>query len=69
MKNTRVINGHPYPKSYCRALTEAYIEGYSKSNSSGKLEVIHVVELEFDLNLKYEYRKHTELEPHLIRAQ
>lgn len=67
MKNTLVINGHPDPESYCRALTDAYIKGASASNA--KVEVIHIGELNFDLNLKYGYRKRTELEPDLLKAQ
>jgi len=67
MKNTLVINGHPDPESYCNGLARAYLEG--AKSVSGNVEVIHIGELDFNLNLKYGYRKRTELEPDLLKAQ
>jgi len=67
MKNILVINGHPDPESYNAALFAAYVKGTKESNSTVK--TINIGELDFDPNLKFGYRKRTELEPDLIEAQ
>lgn len=65
--NILVINGHPDPQSYCSALSEAYLEGASASNA--QVRSIDLSKIEFDPNLKFGYRKRTELEGDLIEAQ
>ncbi|PWW37156.1 MULTISPECIES: NAD(P)H-dependent oxidoreductase [Paenibacillus] len=65
--NILVINGHPDPQSYCKALSEAYVQGARKSGSS--VELIDLSHIQFNLNLQYGYRQRTELEPDLVRAQ
>ena len=62
-----VINGHPDPQSYCKALSESYTEGVRKSG--GTVEMIDLSEIEFNPNLRYGYRQRTELEPDLLKAQ
>lgn len=62
-----IINGHPDPQSYCKALSESYAEGVRKSD--GTVEMIDLSEIEFNPNLRYGYRQRTELEPDLLKAQ
>ncbi|WP_339305135.1 NAD(P)H-dependent oxidoreductase [Paenibacillus sp. FSL R5-0519] len=65
--NILVINGHPDPQSYCKALTEAYIKGVRRSGSS--VELVDLSHIQFNLNLQHGYRQRTELEPDLVKAQ
>ncbi|MGC5774548.1 NAD(P)H-dependent oxidoreductase [Paenibacillus pabuli] len=65
--NILVINGHPDPQSYCKALSDAYVEGARKSGSS--VERIDLSHIQFNPNLQYGYRQRTELEPDLVGAQ
>ncbi|MFM1655718.1 NAD(P)H-dependent oxidoreductase [Brevibacillus sp. B_LB10_24] len=62
-----VIIGHPDPESFCSALSHAYIEG-AKSKSAD-IRTINLSQISFDPNLKYGYRKRTELEEALKEAQ
>jgi len=66
-KKILVINGHPDKESFNFALSEAYQKGVEKSNA--KLEVINIRELDFNPNLQFGYRKRTELELDLLKAQ
>lgn len=66
MKQVLIINGHPDKESFNYALSEAYREGASKSN--GKITSFNIVDLEFNPNLQYGYRKRMELEPDLKDA-
>jgi putative NADPH-quinone reductase len=67
MKKILLINGHPDNESYNYALAEAYKKGASKSDA--ELREIQIRELDFNSNLQYGYRKRTELEPDLQKAQ
>ena len=67
MKKVLIINGHPNKQSFCNAITEAYYKG--SSFAGNKVEIIHLQELNFSLNLSYGYSQRTELEPDLIMAQ
>lgn len=62
-----IINGHPDPLSYCKALSESYADGVRQSG--GAVEMINLSEIEFNPNLRYGYRKRTDLEPDLLKAQ
>lgn len=66
-KKILIVNGHPDPQSYCKALSESYAEGARKSG--GTVEMIDLSEIEFNPNLRYGYRQRTELEPDLLKAQ
>jgi NAD(P)H dehydrogenase (quinone) len=66
MKNILIVQGHPDPESYCRALSDAYRIGAEQSGA--KVTEIIISDLEFNVNLKYGYRKRTELEPDLIES-
>ena len=66
-KRILLINGHPDPESYNAALSRAYLAG--ASSVGAEIEMINIGKLSFDPNLKYGYRKRTELEPDLLRAQ
>lgn len=66
MKQVLVINGHPDKQSFNYALSEAYILGAKKTNST--LTQINIADLEFNPNLKFGYRKRMELEPDLVDA-
>jgi len=65
--NILVIIGHPDPESYCSALSRAYIEGAAGRHV--QIRTIDLSQISFDPNLKYGYRKRTELEEELIEAQ
>ncbi len=66
MKNILIINGHPDKESFNYALSDAYIEGANKTNAV--LSQINIADLDFNSNLKFGFRKRTELEPDLIEA-
>lgn len=66
-KKILLINGHPDPKSFNRALSEAYKKG--ALTSGAPYREIHLADLQFNPNLQYGYRKRTELEPDLLQAQ
>lgn len=67
--NILVINGHPDTESYCSALAQAYSEGVAGSHPNVRVRRLNLNELEFEPNLKYGYRKRTELEDCLVQAQ
>ncbi len=62
-----LINGHPDKESYNHALAAAYMEG--AGNSGAEVQEINIGELDFNPNLGCGYRKRTELEPDLVKAQ
>ncbi len=66
MKKILIINGHPDPNSYNAALAQAYKSGAEMVSSV--IDEIRIADLNFDPNLKYGYRKRTELEPDLLKA-
>jgi len=66
MKQVLIINGHPDRHSFNYALSEAYIKGADKTNST--ISQINIAELEFNPNLKFGYRKRMELESDLVIA-
>lgn len=65
-KKVLVINGHPDKESFNYALSEAYLDGLSGSDS--QVELLNIADLDFNPNLKYGYRKISELEPDLLIA-
>ncbi len=65
-KKILVINGHPDVESFNQALSQSYIDGVKQSGSS--VHSINIRELDFNPNLKFGYRKRTELEPDLLNA-
>ncbi len=65
--NVLVIQGHPDEESYNVALGRAYIKGARAAGAA--VEELVVSELPFDPNLHFGYRKRTELEPCLLKAQ
>lgn len=67
MKKVLIINGHPDKESYNFALAKAYLKGARKSTEN--VELINIVDLDFNPNLKYGYRKRTELEQDLLETQ
>lgn len=62
-----IINGHPDKESFNWALADAYKKG--AITSGAEVKEIRIAALNFDVNLKYGYRKRTELEPDLVDAQ
>lgn len=66
MKHILIINGHPDKESYNFALSESYLKGASTTNAT--ITQINISDLKFNPNLKFGYRKRTELEPDLIHA-
>lgn len=67
MKNILIINGHPDKESYIAALSAAYLKGVQESEADVKN--INIIDLSFNPNLQYGYRKRTDLEPDLLDAQ
>lgn len=67
MKKILIINGHPDRESYNFALAQAYQKGVERSGAEHK--TLNISELTFNPNLQFGYRKHTELEPDLLKAQ
>jgi len=67
MKKILIINGHPDKESFNYSLSEAYIKGAQKSEAD--IKKINIRELNFNPNLEFGYRKRTELEPDLLKAQ
>ncbi|OUS73686.1 NADPH:quinone reductase [Paenibacillus sp. MY03] len=65
--NILIINGHPDSASFNAALADAYATG--ALGSGAQVRRLNLAELAFNPNLSFGYRKRTELEPDLIRAQ
>ena len=62
-----VLLGHPDPKSFNAALADAYVAGARRGGAD--VQRLNLGELDFDPNLRYGYRRRTELEPDLLEAQ
>lgn len=67
MKRILIINGHPDQESFNFGISDAYKKGALKSNA--QIDELNIRELNFNPNLQFGYRKRTELEPDLVRAQ
>lgn len=66
-KKILIINGHPDKESLCSIFAERYKQGADLTTSNCKL--VNLIDLNFDLNLHFGYRKRTELEPDLLQIQ
>jgi len=66
-KKILIVNGHPDAESYNFALAAAYKKGALAAGA--EVQEINIRELTFSPNLEYGYRKCTELEPDLLKAQ
>ncbi|PIB35334.1 NAD(P)H dehydrogenase [Reichenbachiella sp. 5M10] len=64
MKRILIVNGHPDKESFNYALAEAYQKGAAHAT----LDQLNLIDLVFDPNLNYGYRKRTDLEPDLKKA-
>jgi putative NADPH-quinone reductase len=62
-----IVYGHPDKESYNHALAAAYNSG--ALNSGAQVREIVIADLHFNPNLEFGYRKRTELEPDLVKAQ
>ena len=62
-----VILGHPDPESYNAALAEVYAE--EGAAAGAEVRTIALRTLDFNPNLRFGYRKRTDLEPDLVQAQ
>ncbi len=67
MKNILIINGHPDKQSFCNYLAESYLKGALEAGASAKL--VNLIDLNFNPNLSFGYRKRIEVEPDIIRMQ
>lgn len=63
MKNIVIINGHPDKESFNWALSESYHKGAIMTGA--RVEMINLIDIKFDPNLKYGYRIPYPLEPDL----
>jgi len=62
-----LINGHPSRESFCYALSQAYKQG--AQSVGAEVREINIGDLKFSPNLAHGYRKRTELEEDLLKAQ
>lgn len=62
-----LINGHPDRESFCSSLSQAYKQG--AQSAGAEVREINVGNLKFSPNLAHGYRKITELEEDLLKAQ
>lgn len=62
-----LVNGHPDRDSFCHALSQAYKQG--AQSAGAEVREINVGDLKFSPNLAHGYRKITELEEDLLKAQ
>lgn len=67
MKKILIINGHPDKESLCFALAESYKKG--ADTNGDQCQLVHLVDLKFNLILNYGYRVVSELEPDLLKIQ
>jgi len=67
MKKVLIINGHPNEHSFCYALAEAYKNG--SLYKGNEVELLHLKDLQFDLNLRNGFSKDSELEADLKDVQ
>ena len=67
MKNILIINAHPDAESFGNAIADAYENGVKEMGAKSQRLNLH--ELNFSMNLQHGYRKQTDLEPDLIKAQ
>lgn len=67
MKKILIINGHPDKESLCAQFARNYFEGAVSSGADSKL--VHLSDLDFNLNLQHGYHKRTELEPDLVKVR
>ncbi|MCP4138861.1 MAG: NAD(P)H-dependent oxidoreductase [Chloroflexi bacterium] len=67
MSKILVLNGNPKPESLSHSFSEAYSQGVLDSGNMAK--VIHISELNFDLNLENGYAKKQELGKDLKNLQ
>ncbi|WP_249435786.1 NAD(P)H-dependent oxidoreductase [Paenibacillus sp. Marseille-Q4541] len=67
MKSITLIMGHPDEESFCRGIADSYLDGASRQDV--KINLIDLSQLQFNPNLQHGYRKRTDLEPDLLRAQ
>ncbi|WP_082305132.1 NAD(P)H-dependent oxidoreductase [Persicobacter sp. CCB-QB2] len=63
MGKVLIINGNPKPESFSKALSQAYAEGYGS-----QAEVLHLVDLNFGLDLEFGYDQRTPWEADLQMA-
>lgn len=67
MKKILIINGNPNPSSLNQAMVAAFEKG--ASSVKHEVKVLHLNEMNFDLNLHFGYQQRTELEADLVDAQ
>lgn len=67
MKRVLLLNAHPYEKSFCNAIAEAYENGAQAAGIA--VDRVNLRDLHFDPILRFGYAKPMELEPDLIRQQ
>ena len=66
MKKILVLHGHPDPESFNVALGAAYVKGAQAAGAEVREVVVR--DLDFNPNLRFGYRKRTDLEPDLLAA-
>ncbi|QQT62777.1 NAD(P)H-dependent oxidoreductase [Sphingobacterium multivorum] len=65
-KKILIINGHPNRESFNFGIANAYQEAAAASGAT--VRTIHIIDLDFNPNLEFGYRKRTELEQDLLLA-
>ena len=67
MKKVLIINGHPNEHSFCYSIAEAH--GKGSISIGNEVEILHLKDLQFDLNLRNGFSKDSELEHDLKMSQ
>ncbi len=67
MSEILVINGNPKRSSLCKGLAESYVQG--SVDAGCDVKIIHISELDFEINLKEGYDKNQTLEDDLETLQ
>lgn len=67
MAQILILNGNPKQKSLCKSLTESYAQ--SAIDSGSDVKIVHISELDFDINLKEGLGEEQALEKDLILLQ
>ncbi len=67
MAQILILNGNPKQNSFCKILAESYAK--SAVDNGGDVKIVHISELDFDINLKEGYDKEQVLEKDLFTLQ
>ena len=67
MKKILIINGHPNKESLCSAFAQSYKKG--AESTGAQCNLVNLIDLDFNPNLLYGFRKRIEIEPDVEKMQ